>query len=325
MKRLIVSFAALLLIAVTGAQAQQETADEYPSRTIKIVVPFAPGGGSDFIARAVGKLLSDKWGKPVVVENRPGAGSTVGAAFALKSPPDGYTLLLASSSFAVNPTVYNNLPYNSLTDMKPVINIAQNPSIITVNPKLPVHTLKEFIAYLKAHPGELSFASSGAGGLVHLNTEGFMLETDTKMVHVPYRGSGPSAMAVLAGEVQLFVADAGSVTPHIQAGTLRGLAVSGEQRFAMLPDVPTLREAGFTAFDMPIWQGLIAPKDTPDAIVNKLNAEINALLRTEDFKKTISAQLFVPVGGTPKNYYDLIVSDMERWTKVVKAANVKVN
>jgi len=323
MLRLIASLAAFVLAALPPAHAQ-ETAAEYPSRTIKIVVPFAPGGGSDFIARVIGKSLQGKWGKPVIVENRPGAGSTIGSAYALKSPGDGYTLLLASASYAVNPTVYKNLPYNSLGDMKPVIVVAQNPTIVCVNPALPVKTLKDLIDYAKANPDKIAYASSGAGGLVHLNTEGFMLETGTKMLHVPYRGSGPSAMAVLAGEVQLFVGDAGSTYPHVQAGTLRALAVAGKERFPLLPNIPTLTEAGFTAFDMPIWQGLIAPQDTPDTIVQKLNAEINALLQTDEFKQAISAQLFVPAGGTPAAFHDLIKSDMERWEKVVKAANVTV-
>ena len=322
MQRLIACLAAVFLLAHTSTHAQQESAMDYPSRPIKIVVPFAPGGGSDFIARTLARALSDKWNKPVVVENKTGAGSTIGATYALKSPADGYTLLLVSSSYAVNPAVYNNLPFDSLADMTPVINLAQGPTIITVNPQLPAHSIQELIVYAKANPGKISFASSGSGGLVHLNTEAFMLETQTKMVHIPYRGSGPAAAALLSGEVQLFVGDAGSVYPHIKAGTLRGLAVSGKERFNLLPDLPTLTEAGFTAFDMPIWQGLIAPKDTPPAVVEKLNVELNMLIRTDEVRKIISQQLFVPVGGTPAAFYDLIKSDIERWKNVVKAANI---
>lgn len=222
-----------------------------------------------------------------------------GRVLRVEVSPDGYTLLLVSSSYAVNPAVYSNMTFDTLNDMTPIINVAQNPTIITVNPSLPVRTLGELIAYAKVHPNKLTFASSGTGGLVHLNTEAFMQETGTKMVHVPYRGSGPAALALLAGEAQLFVGDAGSTSLHILAGMLRGLAVSNNERFALLPNIPTLSEAGFTAFDMPIWQGIIVSKGTPDAIVKKLNTEINAIPRTDEMKKTISQQLFVPVGGSP--------------------------
>ncbi len=322
MKHAIFCFLVTMLAAQTSAYGQQESSSDYPSRTIRIIVPFAPGGGSDFIARSVGNALSERWGKPVIVENKAGAGSTLGASYALKSPADGYTLLLISSSYAVNPAVYSNMTFDSLSDMTPVVNLAQGPTIITVTPSLPVNTLKELVDYAKANPGKISFASSGTGGLVHLNTEAFMLETQTKMVHVPYRGSGPSVTALLGGEVQLFVGDAGSVYPHIAAGTLRGLAVSGKERFSLLPNIPTLTEAGFTAFDMPIWQGLIAPKDTPEPIIRKLNAELNDIIHTDEMKKIVSQQLFVPVGGSPQSFYDLIRSDMERWKSVVKAANI---
>ncbi|MEI9803437.1 MAG: tripartite tricarboxylate transporter substrate-binding protein [Pseudolabrys sp.] len=322
MKHLIACLFAAALLGQTPALAQQESAADYPSRAVKIVVPFSPGGGSDFIARTVGKALSEKWGKPVIIENRTGAGSTLGASYALKSPPDGYTLLLVSSSYAVNPAVYANMTFDSLNDMTPVIDVAQNPDhhhgerVVPCKDSQRVHRLRQ------GQSGQADLCLERHRGLVHLNTEAFMLETGTKMVHVPYRGSGPSAMALLANEVQLFVGDAGSTSPHILAGTLRGLAVSNKERFALLPDIPTLSEAGFTAFDMPIWQGLLAPKGTPPAIVQKINADINAMLQTDEMKKAISQQLFVAVGGTPESFYDLIKSDMERWKKVVKAANI---
>ncbi|HEX4328236.1 MAG TPA: tripartite tricarboxylate transporter substrate binding protein [Burkholderiales bacterium] len=314
----------VVLAAAAGLMPIPASAqDAYPSKPIRIIVPFAVGGGSDIVARVTAKELAQRIGQPVVVDNRPGAGGSVGANLALKSAPDGYTLLLVSSSYAVNPALYK-LPFDSLADMTPVIELGSGPMIVTVNPQLPVKTLKELIDYARANPGKISFGSSGLGGLIHFYTEAFMLETSTRMVHIPYRGSADLIPDLLSGRIQLVLGDAGSVYRHIAAGSLRAIAVSGKNRLAELPQVPTLVEAGFTAFDMAVWQGLVAPKGTPEAVVAKLNAQLNEIVRIDEAVKAFKAQYYYPVGGTPAAFYELIKGDADRWVTVAKRANIKV-
>ena len=316
----IVIFSASIVLPANG----QDAASSYPAKPIKIIVPFAVGGGSDIIARVIGKELSQKLGQPVVIENRTGAGGSVGSNLALKSAPDGYTLLLISSSFSVNPALYK-LPFDHINDISPIVELGHGPMIVTVANNLPIRSFKELISFTKANPDKLAFGTSGQGGLVHFTTEAFMLETNTRMIHIPYKGSADVVPDLISGRIQLFLADAGSVVRHINAGNLRGLAVSTKQRVQELPDVPTLIESGFTAFDMAVWQGLVAPKATPDAIIQKLNFLINEIIRQEDVIKAFKAQYYNPVGGKPQDFLNVIKSDSDRWIAVAKKANIKVD
>jgi tripartite-type tricarboxylate transporter receptor subunit TctC len=327
MKSLIASLAIAMATIVQPVHAAHEDPAAYPSKIVKIIVPFAAGGGSDILARIVARELTQRLGQSVIVENRPGAGSSLGANAALKSPPDGYTLLLASSSYSVNPAIYKKLPFDTLNDMAPIIELGAGPMIVTVTPSLPVHTMKELIAYAHANPDKISFGSSGLGGLTHMCTESFMLQTQTKMVHVPYRGSSDVVPDLLTGRTQLFFADVGSVARQIAAGKLRGIAVSGKHRLSELPDVPTLSEAGFRAgsFGMEVWQGLLAPKGTPAPIIKRLNTELNQIIHTDGVIKVFNAQYYSPIGGAPQDFYSLIHSDMQRWSEVAKKANVQVD
>lgn len=323
MKHLLGLILATTAFATLPALAQQDVAS-FPSKPIKIVVPFAVGGGSDIVARTVANELAQRLGQPVIVENRPGAGSSVGSNLALKSPADGYTLLLASSSYSVNPAIYKNLPFDSLNDMTPVIKLGSGPMVVTVTPSLPVNTLPELIAYAKANPNRISYGSSGLGGLTHICTESFTMETQTKMIHVPYRGTAAVVPDLLSGRTQLFLADTGTVVKHIKSSKLRGLAVSSPQRLPELPEVPTLAELGYApdAFGMVAWQGILAPKGTPAPIIAKLNSALNQIIREDAVKNLFAAQYYMPAGGTPEDFYKLIRADIQRWTAVAKQANI---
>jgi len=299
-------------------------AQNYPSKPVRIIVPFAPGGGSDFIARAISPPLNKALGQQFIVDNRPGAGSTLGSEIALKSPADGYTLLLISGSYTTAPSLYKNLKYDTLTDMTPVIQTENGPYVVTVHPSLPVKTVKELVALAKSKPTQLNYASTGNGGITHMATELFAMRTGIKITHIPYKGTGPGVIDTIAGNTQMMVAAVSAVVGHMGNGRLRGLAVSSPKRLPALKDIPTVMEAGYK-YQVNNWHGVIAPKGTPKAVIDKLNSEINKAITNPDFAKRIAQDGLEPAGGTPEAFGELLKREVVEWGEVVKAAKVTLN
>ena len=295
----------------------------YPSKPIRLIVAFAPGGGSDFIARLVASKMSEKLGQPVIVENKPGAGGNMGATLALKSPADGYTLFLAAASYTVNPALYK-LPFDPIQDITPVAQLARGPFIVAVNPKLPATTVQEMIALAKKSPGALSYGSAGTGSIVHLVSEYFLDRTNTNMLHIPYRGTSPALVDAVAGQVQLVFGTVASTLPFIKSGQLKALAVTTETRLAALPQVPTLIESGLPDFAVTNWHGIIAPKGVPADIVKKLNAVINESLQAPGMAEGLASDGLTAAGGSPQAFGILLAEETKRWGALVKKRGIKV-
>ncbi len=315
MKTRILATAALCMLSVL-AHAQN-----YPAKSVRIIVPFAPGGGSDFIARAISPPLNKSTGQQFIVDNRPGAGSTLGSEIALKSPPDGYTLLLISGSYTTSPSLYKNLKYDPLNDMTPVVQTENGPYVITVHPSLPAKDVKQLVAIAKSKPGQLNYASTGNGGITHLSSELFAMRTGIKITHIPYKGTGPGVIDTIAGNTQMMVAAVSAVIGHMQNGRLRGLAVSSPKRLPALPELPTVMESGYK-YQVNNWHGVIAPKGTPKAIIDKLNSEINKAVKDPEFAKRIAQDGLEPAGGSPEAFGELLKREVVEWGEVVKAAKV---
>ncbi len=302
---------------VAGAQA-------YPSRPVRIVVPFPAAGLSDIVTRLVGQWLSERLGTPFIIENRPGAGSNLGTEVVVNAPPDGYTLLNLSSANATNATIYEKLNFNFIRDIAPVASLVRFPYVLEVSPSVPVKTVPELIAYAKANPGKLSIASAGTGTPAHIAGELFKQTTGIDMVHVPYRGAALALTDLIGGQVQVMIDNMAASLEHIRAGRLRALAVTTATRLEPLPDLPTVGEfvPGFEASSM---NGLGAPKRTPAEIVDKLNKEINAALADPKIKARIADLGLTPLVGSPADLEKLIADETEKWGKVIRAANIKPN
>ena len=297
-------------------------AQTYPSRSVRLIVPFPPGGPNDVFARLIGQWLSERLGQPFIIDHRPGAGGNIGTEVVVKAAPDGYTLLLINSNHTVNATLYDKLNYNFIRDIAPVAAIIQLPLVLVLNPLLPAKTLLEFTAHAKANPGKLNYASVGNGSTPHVAGELFKMMTGIDMVHVPYRGAVQALTDLISGQVQAMFIVPGVVTEHIKAGKLRAVAVTAATRSDMLPDLPTMNSI-VTGYDATTWFGIGAPKDMPSEIVDKLNKEINVALANPKIK----AQL-ADLGGTsltlsPAEFGKLIADDTEKWAKVIRAANIK--
>jgi tripartite-type tricarboxylate transporter receptor subunit TctC len=314
--------AATLSVAALVAVPYTVSAQEWPSKPVKIVVPFAPGGGSDFIARYIARRLTEELKQPFIVDNKPGAGGNIGAEQGIKSPPDGYTLTLIASSYTVNPSVYK-LNFDPINDITPIVQISQGPLIIVTNPSLPAKNLKEFIALAKAKPNEINYASSGQGSIIHAATELFDQRAGVKMTHVPYKGSGPALTDTIAGTTQVFFSSASTAIPQIQAGKLRAIGVTTAKRIPALPDVPTVGESGVANYDVTLWHGLIGPKGMPPAIVNKINAAVVKALQLKESEEQLQNDGVSPAGGTSQKFGETIKKETEMWRKVVADANIK--
>jgi tripartite-type tricarboxylate transporter receptor subunit TctC len=312
---------AVASLCVASGIAQAQT---YPTKPVRIIVPFAPGGGSDYIARLIAPPLAKVFGQQFIVENRAGAGSTLGTEVALKSPPDGYTLLLISGSYTTSPSLYKNLKYDALNDMAPVIQTEDGPYVVTVHPSLPIKTVKQLVALARPRPGQINYASTGAGGITHLATELFAMRTGIKMTHIPYKGTGPAVIDTVAGHTQVMVAAAAASVPHVQSKRLVGLAVSSPKRVAALPDVPTVMESGYK-YEVNNWHGVIAPKGVPRPIIERLNAEINTIIKAPDFAKRIASEGLVPSGGSPEDFLAQIKREIAEWAEVIREAKVTLN
>jgi tripartite-type tricarboxylate transporter receptor subunit TctC len=299
-------------------------AQAYPSRSVRIIVPQSAGSGTDTAARLLGQWLSEHLGQPFIVENQPGAGGNLAVAAVVRSPPDGYTLLTAISANTINDALYDNLSFNFTRDIAPVAGIFRVPQVMVVTPSLPVATVPEFIAYAKANPGKINYASGGIGSVHHVAAELFKSMTGVDMVHVPYRGSGPALTDLISGQVHVMFDVTPTSTPHIRAGRLRGLAVTTATRADVLPDLPIMADY-LPGFEASAWVGYGAPKDTPAAVIDALNKQVNAGLAEPKIKEAITR-----IGGTvlalsPAEFGKLIAVDAEKWTKVIRAANIKAN
>src|SRR5215470_11825452 len=284
-----IAAAAIALALALPAAAQAPLA--YPSRPVKLVVPFPPGGPLDVIGRAIAQKLTEVWGQSVVVDNRPGAGGNIGADVVAKSPPDGYTILMgALSTHAVNPSLYATMPYDPIKDFAPITLVAITPNVLVVNASLPVNSAKEFIAYAKANPGKLAFGSGSNGSAGHLAGELFKVETGSDAVHVPFKGGAPATQALLAGDKQFMFDNLANAMAQVKAGKLRALAVTTAERSKLAPELPTMAEAGLPGFDISTWYGLLAPAGTPKAVIDKWNAEVTKILNSPDMRERLLAQ-----------------------------------
>jgi tripartite-type tricarboxylate transporter receptor subunit TctC len=321
-------FALCLLIATftaAPAQAQNKSADAYPNKIITLVVPVPPGGAADFIARLIGRKLSDALGQPVVISNRGGASGTIASDNVAKAAPDGYTLLLNSiTTHGIGPHLYTSLPYDSVKDFTPITLVAKLPLVMTINAGHPMKSVKEVIDYAKANPGKLSFASSGNGGAPHLAGELFQNVTGIKMLHVPYRGSGPAVIDVGAGRVDIMFDAVPSLLSLIQAGKLRPLAAASAERNPIVPDVPTFGELGIKGMEISLWYGLEGPAGMPPAVVQKLNAELVKILKTDDVHQSFAKQGAMASGGTPAEFADFMHAESARWGEVVRKNGIKI-
>jgi tripartite-type tricarboxylate transporter receptor subunit TctC len=314
----VLALAAQCLIGTARAQ-------EYPSRPIRLVVPYAPGGGADSVARIVARRVSENVGQPIVIDNRGGAGSILGTDIVAKAEPDGYTLLLGQSGpISINPAVYKTLPYDPVKDFAPVTMTTAYPYILVVNAKLPVQSLQEFVALGKAKPGSMNYGSTGIGAANHLVAELFNSKAGLKMTHIPYRGTALAVTDLIAGQLSMVFGDPISVLPHMQSGTLRALAVTSPERSPVAPQLPTVAERGYPGFDAIAWHGILAPAKTPPAIIKKLNAEIVKALQDPETKALLVNQAMQTVGNTPEEFTAFIQKDIATWKAVAKAANVTV-
>jgi tripartite-type tricarboxylate transporter receptor subunit TctC len=307
--------------ALTALQ-RMARAQAYPSRPVRIILGFPPGGPSDVLARIMGQWLSDHLGQPFIIESRPGASGNIAAEAVIRSPADGHTLLLVVPGNATSDALFDKLNFNFIRDTAPVAAISHGPLIMAVNQAIPAQTVPEFIAYAKARPGQVNFASPGNGAVIHLCGELFKMMTDVSMVHVPYRGNAPALTDLIAGQVQMMFADAPSSIEHIKAGKLRALAVTSKARSEILPDVPTVSEF-LPGFEAGNWFGIAAPKDTAREIIDKLNQEINAALADPTVKARLAVLGAAPFAGSPADFGKFIAAEAEKWTKVIRAAGVK--
>ena len=317
-----VLLAALVAFSPFAARAQS---DAYPSKPIRFILPFPPGGGTDILGRLLAERLARRLGQPVVIENRGGAGGNVGAEAAARSAPDGYTIVLVAPSLAISPSLYKKLAYDPVKDFAPVSLVATVPNVMVTNPSIPAKTLSEFIALAKSKPGAMNFGSGGSGTSNHLAGELFNIVAGVRLVHVPYKGVNLAMNDVMSGNVQLVIIGIPAAAPHIKAGKLRALAVIDSKRAAALPDVPTAAEAGLKDFDVTTWYGVLAPAGTPRPIVTRLNAEIVAVMNSSEMKERLATMATEPVTGTPEEFGDLIRREIAKWAKVVHAAGLKAD
>jgi tripartite-type tricarboxylate transporter receptor subunit TctC len=316
------NFLHLAVAAALPAVSRIAWAQSYPTRPVRIIVGFAPGGGNDIMARLIGQWLSQRLGQQFVVENRPGAATNVATEAVVNAPPDGYTLLLASLPNASNATLYENLKFNFIVDIAPVAGIARDPFAIEVHPAVPVKTVPEFITHAKANPGKLNMASGGIGAGNHIAGELFKMMAEVNLVHVPYRGAGPALIDLLAGQVHVMFASISSSIEYVRAGKLRALAATTATRSPVLPDIPTVSEF-VPGYEFSFWTGIGAPRNTPIEIVDKLNQEINAALADPNMQTRLAELGSTALPGSPGDFGKLIAEETEKWGKVVKFADIK--
>jgi tripartite-type tricarboxylate transporter receptor subunit TctC len=314
----------LLSIAAGFSAAFADAQEPYPARAVRLIVPFPPGGSTDIVGRVIAQKLTEAWGQQVIVDNRGGAGGQIGAELAARSPADGYTLVVGHiGTFGVNPSLYPKLRYDAIKDFTPISLVARVPHLLAVHPSLPVKTVKQLVDLAKARPGTLNYGSAGGGSNPFLCVEYFKMLTKTDIVHVPYKGSGPMVIDLIAGQISLTITGVPPLLPHVQGKRLRGIAVASEARLSLLPDLPTVIESGVPGYEVVQWYGVLAPAGTPRDIVTRVNADIAKFLARPDTASKMSGEGAIPSGSTPEEFGALIRSEIERWGKVVKATGAK--
>ena len=316
--------ARVLLIASSGLMAAgpATAADVYPSKTIRLVVPFAPGGGSDIVARLLSPKMTEALGQTVVVDNRAGASANLGAAVVAKAAPDGYTLLLANANYTINPSLFKTLPFDPVREFAPVALLANVTNVLAIHPSIPAKSVKELISFAKAHPGQLNFASPGNGTSSHLAGELFRQVAKIEVVHIPYKGATPAITDLIAGQVSFTMASVLSVLPYAKQGRLRMLAVTTAKRSGALPDIPTISEAGLPGFEVSNWYGILATGGTPRPAVDRLNSELARIARVPDLAEKLAAQGADPATGTPEEFERFIQAELKKWSAVVRSAGI---
>ncbi len=315
----IIASAVALALAAGHASAQKK--DAYPTKPIRMIVPFAPGGGTDIVARAMAQKLTESLGQSVVVDNRAGGGGTIGAETAVRSLPDGYTLAMVSGSYAANAALFK-LPYDPVNDVTPISLIGETGFLVSLHPSVSAKTIKELVALAKAKPGGLNYASTGTGGITHLATELFDTMTEVKMTHIPYKGTGPALIDLLGGQVQIMFGALPAMVPQHKVGKLRGIAVTTSKRSGAVPDVPTVGET-VPGYEAILWYAFFGPRNLPKDIVTRLNTEIAKAISTPEMKERMAGEGLEPAGGPPSQFGDVLKRDVPKWTKVVKDANIK--
>lgn len=310
------------VVSSVSGHLYAQNVDTYPDKPITIVVPYPPGGFNDTLGRIVGKKLSDAWGKTVVVENKPGAGTTIGSNFVAKSAPDGYTILVAQFPFSANPYLYKSLPYDTLKAFAPVILAGRSPMVLVVNSNSPIKTTGDLLSLAKAKPGSVNYGSSGPGSSNHLSMVLFESMSGTSLNQVPYKGSTPLLTDLAGGQVEVAFDAYPHVRPFLQSGKIRPIAIATESRSSLMPDVPTINESGVKGYEASSWHGFVVPAGTPPAVVEKLNKQINLILKQDDIKKTFQEQGVVPDGGTSSQFDAFIKKQMEIWKKVVAQSGI---
>jgi tripartite-type tricarboxylate transporter receptor subunit TctC len=313
-----------VVVAVLACAGIAHGADVYPTKPIRMIVGFAPGGGTDTTARAISAKLNDLLHQQVIIDNRPGAAGNIATDIVAHANPDGYTLLMGTiAALAINPSLYDRLPFDSIRDLAPIIQAVDSTNILSLHPSVPANSVKELIALAKSK--SLNYGSSGVGGTGHLAGELFNTMAGVKMTHVPYKGGGPAMVDLIAGQIQLVFATAASAVPHIKSGKIKGIAVTTAKRSALMPNLPTISEAGLPGFDANNWYGLLAPAKTPRPIIDRLNREVTKVLAMPDVKEFLFNQGLDPAPGTPEKFGAYIKSEMAKWAKVVKASGAKAN
>jgi tripartite-type tricarboxylate transporter receptor subunit TctC len=318
MMRHVLFFALLVFFSIGNAQ-------QYPVRPVKLVVGFTPGGGVDIAARTLAPKLAELIGQPVIVENKPGAGTNIANEFVAKSAPDGATLLVNTAVVAINMSLYKNLPFDTLRDFSAVSIFSESPNVLVVNAKLPVSNLKEFLAYARANPGKLNYSSAGAGTTQHLSAELFKLKTGLSIVHVPYKGTAPSLTSLIAGETDLSFANIPAIQQHVKSGRLRPLASTGAKRAAQMPDVPTMKEAGVDGVEVTVWYGVLAPSATPRPMVAALSAAVARAAHDPEIRKRLAEQGAEPVGNSAEEFGRILRDEVTRWAEVVKVSGARAD
>jgi len=312
---------AVCLAAVSGYSSAQD----FPSKPLRLVVGSTPGGGTDISARLIAPKMSEQLGQQVVVENRPGATTTIGVNYVVRSAPDGYTMLMGVSSLAINPHILQNVPYDALKDLAPVTQVLVAPNIMVAHPSLPIRTVKDLVAFARARPGQLNFAAGGAGSSQHLAIELFLYMTGTKIVHVPYKGQGMALIDVVAGQVSLMMANVISALPHVRSARLRALGVTGSKRTTVAPDIPTIAEAGVPGYEVLQWYGVLAPAATPREIIGRLHGVIAHAVQDPKIRERIVADAGEPVGNTPDEFSAILRADYKKWGDVIRKAGIRVD
>jgi tripartite-type tricarboxylate transporter receptor subunit TctC len=319
-------FSAVLLISLwpLAALAQGQDARNYPNKPIRFITPFAPGGSTTAVARVVGNKLTESWGPQVIVDNRPGGNTIIGTETLARSTPDGYTIIMVSNAHVIMPSLYPKLPYDSIRDFAPVGNVYRSEFVLVISPSVPANNLQELIALAKAKPGQLNYATTGAGGSGHLANEMMNMLAGIKTQHIPYKGAGPALVDLMAGQVQIFINNPLTMIPHVRSGKVKGIAITGESRIAALPQVPTFTEGGLPGLEVSPWFAVLAPAGTPKPIVSKLTNEIAKIVRLPDVRDFFDKQGLNPFYSTPEELGALMKSDVAKWAKVIKAADIKV-